>query len=188
VTKPELRRVMRARLREVGPAQAAEWSRRACERVAELPEFAAAGHVMAYVSFATELQTAHLCETIVRLGKRLYVPRVRDAMTMEACPWDGDPATLIAGFQTVPEPRPEALAVDPARVDLIIVPGLAFDESCMRLGRGRGYYDRFLSDPRVRAKTCGLAYECQVADALPADPHDKPVDLLVTEARVRVRR
>jgi len=68
-------------------------------------------------------------------------------------------------------------------VDLLCVPGLAFDTALRRLGRGGGHYDATLP-AAWRARKVGLAFEDQIVDAVPAEPHDAPVDLVVTEARV----
>lgn len=70
-------------------------------------------------------------------------------------------------------------------IDLVIVPGLGFDEYGNRLGRGRGFYDRFLANPEFAGVACGLAYEVQVVPNLPVGPTDRPVNLLVTDARIR---
>jgi 5-formyltetrahydrofolate cyclo-ligase len=65
-----------------------------------------------------------------------------------------------------------------------VVPGIAYDESGNRLGRGKGYYDRFLASPGLRAMLCALAFECQIVAQVPALPHDRRVQLIVTEDRV----
>ena len=70
-------------------------------------------------------------------------------------------------------------------IDLILVPGLGFTNDGNRLGRGRGIYDRFLSQPDMRAITCGLAMELQVLETLPVLDHDAPLSMLVTNRNVR---
>jgi 5-formyltetrahydrofolate cyclo-ligase len=70
-------------------------------------------------------------------------------------------------------------------IDLVIVPGLGFDESGNRLGRGRGFYDRFLSHREFRGVACGLAYEQQVLPEVPVDETDFLMDMLVTDQKVR---
>jgi 5-formyltetrahydrofolate cyclo-ligase len=70
-------------------------------------------------------------------------------------------------------------------IDLVIVPGLGFDAHGNRLGRGRGFYDRFLANPEFHGVACALALEQQLIPELPVDPLDRPVDLLVTDAEVR---
>jgi 5-formyltetrahydrofolate cyclo-ligase len=75
--------------------------------------------------------------------------------------------------------------VPPEMIDLVVVPGLGFDLSGNRLGRGRGFYDRFLSRDGLHAVSCALAFEDQVVEQLPATPGDVRVHMLVTEAQVR---
>ncbi len=71
-----------------------------------------------------------------------------------------------------------------ADIELVVVPGLAFDEHGNRLGRGRGFYDRFLTHPDFRGTSCGLALEDQVVDSIPVGPSDARVDMLVTDVKV----
>ena len=70
-------------------------------------------------------------------------------------------------------------------IDLIVVPGLGFDEEGNRLGRGQGFYDRFLSHPDMRAVKCAVGFEDQVCAEIPRSPHDVRVEMLVTDAQVR---
>ena len=72
-----------------------------------------------------------------------------------------------------------------AMIDLVIVPGLGFDEFGNRLGRGRGFYDRFLAHPEFHGVACGLAFAAQLFGAIPVGPLDRQVDMLVTDAKVR---
>ena len=70
-------------------------------------------------------------------------------------------------------------------IDMVIVPGLGFDEYGHRLGRGRGFYDRFLAHPEFKGVACGLAFEEQMAASVPVGPLDCHVDMLITDAKVR---
>lgn len=71
------------------------------------------------------------------------------------------------------------ISCDPAEIDLLVVPGVAFAPIGSRLGRGRGYYDRYLAQPGFRAATVGVCYRHQLVDDLPAEPHDRPVGCVV---------
>jgi 5-formyltetrahydrofolate cyclo-ligase len=74
--------------------------------------------------------------------------------------------------------------VIPEQLDVVIVPGLAFDRSGNRLGRGRGYYDRFLSQFTSKTLLIGLAFECQIVEQIPVDTWDFPVSVVITENRI----
>jgi 5-formyltetrahydrofolate cyclo-ligase len=88
--------------------------------------------------------------------------------------------SLILRRNRIREPLPECPVVPPSEIDLILIPGLAFDRTGRRLGRGGGFYDRFLADPGLRATRCGVLFDCQLLPEIPADPHDIRVDFLAT--------
>ncbi len=97
---------------------------------------------------------------------------------------------LEPGFYGIPEPK-KTLREQPDRtatlqeIELVLVPGLAFDAKGNRLGRGAGYYDRFLAKLPKSVKTVALAFECQLFESIPVEPHDRKVDYIITEERVR---
>lgn len=109
--------------------------------------------------------------------KRVVVPRV-EGETMRF--FDYDPATMRRGAFGIEEPGPQARECPPREIDLMIVPGVAFTEAGSRLGRGRGYYDRYLAQEGVRALRVGVCYCHQVVAELPAEPHDVMMDQLIT--------
>jgi 5-formyltetrahydrofolate cyclo-ligase len=75
--------------------------------------------------------------------------------------------------------------IDPCELDLLVIPGVAFDRRGGRIGHGRGYFDRLLIEVRESATLIGLAFDCQVFDHVPTEPHDVPMDLVVTESKPR---
>ncbi len=132
--------------------------------VAELPEYRSAHIVMAFDSMVTEPETDGLFARLQRDGKVLVLPRiVGDRL---------EPA--LVGTGTMPATwgirEPQGPPVDPATIDLIIVPGVAFTAAGARLGHGKAYYDRFL--PGTRAFTVGACFAEQLVDELPLEPHD----------------
>lgn len=144
-----------------------------------------ASTVMLYLAMADEPQTAALVEDAWRRGKTVAVPLMGEAYGhMEAgriTGW-GDLVTGRLGL-AMPDPA-RAERLDPEAVDLVVVPGVAFDLSGRRVGMGAGYYDRFL--PRAaRAVRMGLAWARQVVDTVPADEHDAILDYLLTEEGFR---
>jgi len=141
-------------------------------KVAELPEFAEAGTVMAFKSFGTEIDTDPLFARLAVEGKRLILPRVEATGIVPA---DGDTPLVASKFGVL---EPSGPPVDVAEIDLVIVPGLAFTLAGDRLGYGRAYYDRFL--PTVPAPTVGVCFVDQLVDEMPVDAHDVRVDRVVT--------
>ena len=101
----------------------------------------------------------------------------------------GDPDTdFRRGTLGIPEPRKSCPTVAPEEVDWVLVPGLAFDGRCYRLGRGAGHYDRLLPTLRPDTPRWSLALDCQWVDALPVEPHDVPLDGVVSPTRAASRQ
>ncbi len=97
-------------------------------------------------------------------------------------------ANLEPGILGIPEPRELCAEVEVAEVDWALIPGLAFDCRCYRLGRGGGLYDRLLPGMRPDATCWALGFDCQIAPELPIEPHDVPIDGIVTPRRIIDRR
>ncbi len=89
---------------------------------------------------------------------------------------------LQRGPMNVWEPKPHCLPVEIAALDLILVPGLAFTRDGARLGRGGGYYDRLLANPACRAQRIAIAFDLQIVDSIPVEPHDQRVYQIITES------
>jgi 5-formyltetrahydrofolate cyclo-ligase len=140
-------------------------------QVAALPEYAAAGTVMAFVGVKGEPDTDGLFARLAADGKTLVLPRMVDRVIEPALVGSG---LVAAPFELL---EPTGAAVDPQTIDLVIVPGLAFTATGARLGYGGGNYDRFL--PKTRAATVGVCFTEQLVDELPLEPHDLPVGTVV---------
>lgn len=179
--KAALRSQMLARRQALAPDERERRSLAAQEALIHSPAFGAASQILIYIAFRGEVGTERIAEAAVAAGKGLVLPRVvKEPRGLVLHAYSGDPATLVPGAYGILEPRPAFPVVTPDQIDLVVVPGVAFDRSGGRLGYGGGYYDRLL--PALRhAWLIGLAYECQVVGGLPHDPHDIPVDGLATE-------
>jgi 5-formyltetrahydrofolate cyclo-ligase len=180
----EALRVRFAALRRTLSAEArTARAKSACERLLEHEAFARAHTLLAYAALRFELDPGPLVERAAALGKRVALPRV-DAESGELrlhAYMQGD-ELLESGFG-VREPRPQAPPVAREEVDLVLVPGLAFDARGYRLGYGKGFYDRLL--PRLQgAVRIGLAFELSLLAEVPNAAHDVPVDAVITEKRV----
>lgn len=139
--------------------------------LAELPEYQQASTVMAYVGIGGEPDTEPLLARLGADGKRVVLPRVTGAVIEAAIG-----ALSRTGPFGIPEPDGET--VDPATIDLVVVPGLAFTIDGHRLGQGKGYYDRFL--PTTPAATVAACFVEHVVDDLPTDAHDVRIGRLIT--------
>jgi len=150
-----------------------------------LNEFRTARHVMSYVAIKGEVQTEELIRECIRSGKTVSIPCCDPAsgLISAAVVRDFD-RDLSPGCYGIPEPaREQRNTVDGNEIDLVIVPGVGFDWTGVRLGWGKGCYDRFLTQAN-RAVKIGLAYEAQVLPLIKPGDHDVAVDKIVTEERV----
>jgi 5-formyltetrahydrofolate cyclo-ligase len=178
-TKTDWRqRLLKAR-QALGPAVRAMHSQAIATRLASLPEFAAGATVLAYVPIGAEVDLTPLLHAAVAAGKLVYAP-VENAEGPRWQLWQGvDAAGGPMGAPAMSVPVP---ALSPI---MVIVPGVGFDLEGVRLGRGRGFYDRALADLRSKSPlvAVGVAFEAQVVRRLPYDSWDQPLDLVVTERR-----
>jgi 5-formyltetrahydrofolate cyclo-ligase len=159
-------------------------SRRILARFFELPAYAAARTVMFYVDVRSEVRTRHDLPTALTHGKRIVVPYCV-ANELELFRLE-DMNELALGAYKILEPKPELRERPEKRVaveelDLVMVPGVAFDRSGARMGHGFGYYDRLLHRARPDAPLVALAFECQLFPSIPTQPHDVFMDQVVTE-------
>jgi 5-formyltetrahydrofolate cyclo-ligase len=154
------------------------------DRALKLPELAAAGTVMLFASFRTELDTAPIAEWVLRAGKTLCLPRVLSPRLMKAYGVADLSADLAPGKWGIPEPRDGLPEVSPETIDLVFVPGSAFDEEGRRCGYGGGFYDNYLPLTRPGTPWVALAFEVQLMPLICCEPHDLPVTAIVTERRV----
>jgi 5-formyltetrahydrofolate cyclo-ligase len=166
-------------------------SQRICSAFVALPEYTAARTVMYYVDVRSEVRTRHYLPTALSHGKRIIVPYCVDnelelfhLQAMEE---------LAVGMYKILEPKPDLRGLPERKVkaedlDLIMVPGVAFDRNGGRMGHGFGYYDRLLQHARPDAPLVALAFECQLFPEIPAEAHDIFMDKIITETEVYVGR
>lgn len=179
--KAVLRRKLLSELRGLDPAFRTEASLEICRRLAEDEEFREARVVFSFLPLPVEPDLRPLLESFP--AKTWGFPRVMDGEWMRFHHLSAA-GESIAGSHGIREPDPMVHPViEEGRADLILVPGLGFDpENHARIGRGKGYYDRFLSGFRGERRPCliGIGFSCQLTD-LVADPHDVPVHRILTE-------
>ena len=160
-------------------------------RLFKMEEFAGATQIMFYLSFSNEVRTFDMIKRAIEGGKRIFAPYVLDNGMgfAEIKKLDDD---LRSNRWGILEPKDELrIGLSREILEVIIVPGVAFDRGFRRLGYGRGYYDRFLSLFFEKKKECpafiGLCYELQLVDHLPEKQQDVKMDKIVTESQVLER-
>ena len=185
MTKSAQRKKYLACLKALSPADRDTFSRRALDRFVARDAYRNAATIMGYVSFGTEFPTNALLRRILADGKTLALPRAAAndmSMTVHAVKnIDTELEGHGLGFH---QPKASCPLIDVAAVDIVVTPGVGFDSKGNRLGRGAGYYDRFLARPGLRAFVCALAFECQIADAIVSEAHDRPMDMILTEDKI----
>lgn len=183
--KKELRERLRATMSALGSEEIHRRSASAARLLLETPEYKRAEIMMIYLSLPLEADTNSIVLAAWRDLKRVVAPLVnwdtRQMIPIEINSLDED---VVDGPHGIRQPADgEPIPVE--LIDLVIVPGLGFDPFGNRLGRGRGFYDRFLLQPRFRGIAAGLAVEEQVVPSIPAGPLDAPIHMLVTNQQVR---
>jgi 5-formyltetrahydrofolate cyclo-ligase len=171
IDKVELRRRMRQVLEFVDDRELRSvllWG-----QLAALPRYRSAQVVMAFASMPNEPDTDGLLMRLASDGKTVVLPRMEDDEIVARLPGE----RLVAARWGIREPTGDA--VDPSTIDLVVVPGLAFNESGARLGHGKGYYDRFLPTAG-RALWVGVGFAEQLVDVLPLEDHDVRLHRVLT--------
>lgn len=190
-TDPQARKAVireQARKNRVAQKDKDEVSRVICGAFMALPAYQAAKTVMWYVDAGSEVRTRHTLPEALTHGKRVVVPWcVVETNQLELFLLE-DTAELVEGAYKILEPKDELRrlpnkVVRPEELDLVMVPGTAFDPRGGRMGQGKGYYDRLLERARRDAPLVALAFDCQIFDEIPVAPHDVFMDLVLTETR-----
>lgn len=173
---------MKALLSAASQGERREASERITHRLTALEVWRSAGPVLAFASMPEETDTDVLIAAALESSKDVYLPRVvGDEMEFRRIRGMGE---LVSGPYGIREPHPDATLWSESGYVLILCPGLAFDRHGRRLGRGKAYYDRFLSGlNRSLCTVIGICFERQLVDQVPAGVRDQPMDLIVTESR-----
>ncbi|MBN1589640.1 MAG: 5-formyltetrahydrofolate cyclo-ligase [Pirellulales bacterium] len=174
------------RLRAAQPDKNA-LSRQICDSIAASAEFRAARVVLLYLTHRSEVRMPALFDEAFRQDKTVVVPYcVGDEIGLFRIEHMDE---ITAGAYSILEPRPGLRKLDercvaPEELDLVVVPGMAYDRTGARIGRGKGSYDRLLAQLRPNTFLVAPAFECQVFDHVPTLEHDAPVDRVVTETNI----
>jgi 5-formyltetrahydrofolate cyclo-ligase len=178
--KRVLRRAVLAERDAVPEDDRSARSRAITDRFFGLPESAGAETVLAFWSFGSEVDTGPLIARLRSQGKTIALPRIEGN---EVAPVVAAPEAPMreASFGAM---EPAGPALDVAELDLVVVPGVAFDRSCSRLGYGGGYYDRLLDKRREGVAAIAIAFALQIVDRVPTGAIDRRIDGVVTEVEV----
>ncbi len=183
--KKELRSKLRSVLGGISPEDLRLTSQIAAEALFKEPEYRRAEIMMIYLSLPHEADTTPIVLQAWQDRKKVVAPQVswesRQMIPVEIRDLNEDVADGQYGIRQPIRGMPIPIEL----IDLVIVPGLGFDPFGNRLGRGRGFYDRFLGNPGFKGVACGFALENQLVESLPSGPHDVKVRMLVTERKIR---
>jgi 5-formyltetrahydrofolate cyclo-ligase len=184
----DAKRALRARVLSARDQMAAaarlEASRAIATALVARADFLAAPTLLLTLPFGSEWDAAPIFAVALGLNKVVVLPRVNLATRMlELCAVTDLERDVAPGYRGIREPLPRCKHVDPAAIDWVLAPGVAFDRNGKRLGYGGGFYDRLLPLLPTAALRVAGAFELQVVDDIPYAAHDLAVDAIVTEAR-----
>jgi 5-formyltetrahydrofolate cyclo-ligase len=180
--KDELRQQVRKRLDGMAPQQREAASREVCSRLRQRTVWRPAGSVLLFAPLPIEPDIWPLLEDALLAGKTVALPRFSVAtQSYVACEVRNLETDLQSGKFGIREPGVSCPEISMNRLDLVLVPGVAFDARGGRLGRGKGFYDRLLA--AVNGTKCGVAFDEQIVDAVPVGPLDVRVNCIMTPTR-----
>ena len=180
--KQALRDQVRAELDRMGPSDRVAASAQARAVLAAQAVWKTAREILFFAPLPEEVDIWPLLLEALSAGKRVALPRfVAETRTYEARLIRDATTDVKAGYFGIREPASHCAQVRSSRHDLILVPGVAFDLHGRRLGRGRGYYDKLLG--LMPGTTCGVAFESQIVNDIPVEPHDVRLDFILTPQR-----
>lgn len=173
--KRKVRQAVRAEIAKLPTEERATLSSQIFSKIATLKEVEEASVIALFVSLPDEPQTADFIEQLLLQNRRVVVPRIEgEVMNF----YDISEGVIIGAFGIM-EPI-ATTPIAPSEIDVMVVPGVAFTQLGSRLGRGKGFYDKYLSHNGFRAYTVGVCYPCQLVEELPTEEHDKLLDLVVS--------
>ena len=184
--KSEVRRKTLARRDALSDKVRSEKSKAVMERLLKFANFLEARIVLFYMNSGSEVITEATIRKALEHEKIVALPLIdqkeRQIVPLKIDDLDRD---IRSGYRGIREPIPQRCKVIPVKhVNLAIVPGIAFDERGGRIGYGTGFYDQFIPRLDVTTRKVALAFECQIVPQIPMEPHDRYVDIIVTEKRI----
>lgn len=181
--KDKIRKELIKKRMNIPKNEVLEKSNKIKNRLFELDEFKQSSVVLFYVSYGNEVYTHDVIKECLKNKKNIIVPisniEKRSLILSELRNWND----LEPGSYGILEPKKDKIKETPIEsIDIIIVPGVGFDELGCRIGHGLGYYDNLLRKS-INATHIGLAFDFQIVEKVPIESHDVPVDIILTEKR-----
>ena len=188
ITKKHLRAEVAANRKNENRESVESKSIKITERVISLVSFSESPSIMCYMDFKNEVMTRYIIRHCFEHGKRVILPLVdKTDGLMKIVPYEimDEERDVIPGTLGILEPnRDKVKSINPKEIDVVIVPGVAFDLNKNRLGFGAGLYDKFLSSVNDGCTKIGIAFEFQIYDTIPVEEHDISLDFIITEERI----
>ena len=189
LNKQKIRQQMLAQLRTQPESLRQEKSEKILKRVIGLEKFQSAQWLFSYVSLEYEVNTYPLIDHAQQLGKKMAVPVIfnkekkRGRFVISEV-WDRFLEFEIGPFR-IQQPKSQFIRpVEPKKIEIAMIPCVAFDKKGRRLGHGKGFFDRFLGELSVGCLKVGIGFDFQLVSELPQEPHDLPLDLIVTDRQI----
>lgn len=181
LSKNEIRLIMKSSLNSLSQEEYQDLNLNLYLKFIKLEILKKVKNIMIYYSVRKEVETVSIIEFLLKLGKIVALPVCTPEQDLDVAVIN-DLDQLRPAPYGLMEPGPGAVLLDSIELELVIVPGVAFDEKGFRLGHGAGYYDRFLS----KIPNCfkmGMAYDFQLVPEVPIEKHDIPMDAILTPSR-----
>lgn len=179
--KKSLRKQMKDLRDSISALEKETYDQNIFSKVITSPFYRESENLFIYVSFGSEADTHRIIEKAIKDNKTVYVPKVINRTEGMAAVKINSISELKASRFGMLEPEIISEEAKPWQLDLMIIPGLAFDKRGGRLGYGAGYYDRFLSEAKAEAYKIGIAYSCQIIDEVPMEEKDFFIDSIITD-------
>jgi len=186
LTKQALRKQLLDKRRLLSQQAILENSKKIADKLINFDKYQQSEKIMLYIATKLEVQTQEIIESAQKDNKRIYIPLIiQKKHDLIPSLVDDFEKELALGNLGIVQPKEEFYRlISPSILDLVIVPGIAFTQQGHRLGRGGGYYDRFLNKLERHTYSVALAFEMQMIEKIPLEETDIPVDCIITEKRI----
>ena len=186
VKKSEIRSEALALRVALSEKERTEKSQQIMERLFGFANFLEAKIVMYYMNYSSEVATEAMIQKTLEYEKIVALPLVDQTnKQIVSLKIDDLKTDVRPGYKGIPEPIPQRCKVIPIeQINLAIIPGVAFDERGGRIGHGTGFYDKFIPKLDVTTRKVALSFECQIVPQIPMEPHDRYIDIIITEKRI----